>query len=133
MGKEIKITRYGETRDVFEGDLLAKIADRQWPGQKGKELDIHLYKTNTGGYLLASRFRVSYPERKEFTGATRFNSAAEMYEFLTGEAKGLEENVDSLICQAAEKDEAFRLLLWGRECLKPPSFLAETGSSVHTP
>ena len=133
MVKEIKITRYGEIRDVFEGELLAEIADRQWPEQRGRELDIRLYKTKTGGYLLASCFRVSYPERKEFTGTTRFDSAAEMYEFLTGEAKGLEEDVDSLVCQAAEKDEAFRLLAWGRECLKPLSTVAENASSAHTP
>ena len=133
MAEEIRITRYGKTHQVFQGDLLAEIADRQWPGQEGKQLDIRLYKTETGGYLLASSFRVSYPDRREFTGATRFDSAAEMYEFLTGEAKGLEEDVDSLIRQAAEKDEAFRLLAWGRECLKRFPLPVENGSTTHAP
>lgn len=93
----------------FKGVLLAQVDDRHETGRYRSWLELSLYRTQVGRYILGTVLHVFDPPKqpREFYGAVSFQTAWDVYEFLRTEGKQLDELIESLMEQASAEDEAF--------------------------
>jgi hypothetical protein len=97
----------------FIGELLAKADDRHATPGSANWMELALYRTITGEYVLGTTLRSYYPKNERVTGAVRFPSADKVADFLRAEGKVVSSLVDHLLEKAALLDGAFAGLAEG--------------------
>jgi hypothetical protein len=97
----------------LKGRKLAGADDRD-PLGDGREpywLELALYKTNVGKYVLASTLHADGNEPRELNSALSFSSARNVYDFLTCEGPDSNRLVYELLKQSCLRDKAFQFVL----------------------
>ncbi|MFW5722623.1 MAG: hypothetical protein ACOCWT_04930, partial [Desulfohalobiaceae bacterium] len=97
---------------TFSGQRIATVNDRYRPGNHTSWLDLALYRTELGSYVLGTTLHIfEEPNRSKLSGAVVFATGRELIDFLQAEGKDLGGLLDSLVERAARVDHVLCGLL----------------------
>ncbi|MFW5836411.1 MAG: hypothetical protein ACOCVM_00280 [Desulfovibrionaceae bacterium] len=70
---------------VFEGEIVARASERETDQGLSTWMDVILYKTRVGKFVLASNLHSDAPGDDQIAGALAFSSADDVQEFVNTE------------------------------------------------
>lgn len=90
---------------AFSGKRIATVNDRYRPGNYTSWLDLALFRTEVGSYVLGTTLHIfDEPDRHKLSGAVVFSSGRKLIDFLQAEGKDLGGLLDTLVERAARVD-----------------------------
>jgi len=105
--KLFSLKRKGKEDLVFFGNLLARVDDRNCEDSLQYWVELSLYRTRVGKYILATSIHFRKHLETDFHGAVAFETAADLHEFLFKQGAGLHKVITRLLRQAEQNDRAF--------------------------
>ena len=109
---KLRLQRTNAQDLTFSGERIATVNDRYRPGNHSSWLDLALFRTEVGSYVLGTTLHIfEEPDRRKLSGAVVFSSGRELIDFLQAEGKDLGGLLDSLIERASRVDHVLCGLL----------------------
>ncbi len=110
--KKHRLQRTNAQDLTFSGERIATVNDRYRPGNHSSWLDLALFRTEVGSYVLGTTLHIfEEPDRRKLSGAVVFSSGRELIDFLRAEGKDLGGLLDTLIERASRVDHVLCGLL----------------------
>lgn len=105
--EQITLKRNGKPDLVFNGRELALVDEREFVGFKEDWLDMHLYKTAFGQYVLSSVFNINSCGKRCMNSALVFSAVKDLFDYLEIGKRPVSPVTLELMRQASLQDEAF--------------------------
>ena len=113
MMEQLKLQRFDRPDLSFTGRMLAVVDEREFTGFQENWLEISLYKTSVGKYILSSAFHITSCGNRVVQTAVAFDSLNSLLEYLKVKSRPLSCITGELLRQASTEDQAFDFFIYG--------------------
>ncbi|MDY7000751.1 MAG: hypothetical protein SVS15_03095 [Thermodesulfobacteriota bacterium] len=111
--EQFKLQRFDRPDLSFTGKMLAVVDEREFTGFLENWLEVSLYKTSMGKYVLSSNFHVTSCGNRNIHTTLAFDSLEHLLEYLEIKDRPLSCITGELLRQASMEDQAFDFFAYG--------------------
>ena len=111
--EQLKLQRLDRPDLSFTGKMLAVVDEREFTGFLENWLEVSLYKTSAGKYILSSAFHVTSCGNRVVQTAVSFDSFGHLLEYLGVKNRPLSCLTGELLRQASIEDRDFDFFTYG--------------------